>query len=236
MNRIWSLARQLRSYGRLTKIRFAIWRTLRPSLRSLFHGRDVAIVGGSPDLLGQCLGSLIDGHDLVVRLNLLSPVGRERDLGTRTDIRFIGSTLLDKHLPYAPLLTTTKRIITTKKNWAFMKNLNISCFYYPVETPFFSFNWLTDICQGKLKRIRYNRPPRSGIVFLSMLMKYGAPARITLYGFSMSVENAGQVIDYSGSGVSTYDLDRYLINHCDPAIEVNLLQQMKRLGKIGVGT
>lgn len=95
---------------------FVIWRALRPKFHSLFHGRDVTIVCGSPELLGQSLGSLIDVHDLVVRLNLLCPVGREIDLGARTDFRFIGATLLVKHLPCTPLLTWTEQIIVTKKN------------------------------------------------------------------------------------------------------------------------
>jgi hypothetical protein len=204
-------------------------------MNSLFEGKHVAIVAGSPQLVGKGKGREIDGHDLVVRFNLFHPTGRENDLGVRTDVRFVGCTLVDKHMPYISNLMGAEQIITTSKNYSFMKDLDVKCLYFPAFAPILSFDWLAKVCQGKLERVRSNRPPRSGIVFLSMLMKYGAPARITLYGFSMSLVHARQVIDYTAPCISTYDADRYLINHCDPAIEVSLLRQLKQLEKIYVG-
>lgn len=229
------LIRGARYRLRIANAKMYCWRELSSDLHKIFAGKHVAIVAGSPQLIEKGKGREIDSHDLVVRFNLFHPADRENDLGVRTDVRFVGCTLLDKHMPYVSRLMGAGQIVTTMKNYNFMKSLNISCLYYPVETPSFSFDWMAEACQGKLKRICDNRPPRSGMVFLSMLMKYGAPARVTLYGFSMSLEGVRQVIDYAGSGVTTYDPDRYLINHCDPAVEVDLLRQLERLGKVVVG-
>jgi hypothetical protein len=49
--------------------------TLRRFFKRHFSGRRVAIVGGSPDLLGSKKGAYIESHDIVVRINFNNPEG-----------------------------------------------------------------------------------------------------------------------------------------------------------------
>ena len=54
------------------------------------RGKSVIVVGASPSLEGQGLGSFIDGHDLVARINKGFPTtkGIVGDIGSRTDIHY----------------------------------------------------------------------------------------------------------------------------------------------------
>eukprot|EP00899_Mesostigma_viride_P013082 jgi/Mesvir1/21775/Mv04174-RA.1 len=54
-------------------------------------GATCAVVGSSDHMLGCSAGSEIDGHDVVIRLNDAPTVGHERDVGSRTTLRFQGA-------------------------------------------------------------------------------------------------------------------------------------------------
>jgi len=53
------------------------------------QAKDCAIVGSAGKLKGSNLGSVINSHDFVVRMNLAPVRGYEMDVGNRTDIRVI---------------------------------------------------------------------------------------------------------------------------------------------------
>lgn len=55
-------------------------------LNSLLGGKTVAIVGSSPHLEGTGLGSRIDSHEVVIRINDCSPRKRTEDFGSRTTL------------------------------------------------------------------------------------------------------------------------------------------------------
>ena len=50
-----------------------------------FKNKSVVIVGNSKELLNKEMGSIIDGHDIVIRLNHFKIEGYEKYTGTRTD-------------------------------------------------------------------------------------------------------------------------------------------------------
>jgi len=50
-----------------------------------FKNKSVVIVGNSKELLNEEMGSIIDGHDVVIRLNHFKIEGYEKYTGTRTD-------------------------------------------------------------------------------------------------------------------------------------------------------
>ena len=52
--------------------------------------QSIAVVGNSGKLLSQEQGEFIDSHDYVFRCNLAETEGFERNVGTKTDFRFIG--------------------------------------------------------------------------------------------------------------------------------------------------
>ncbi|XP_020111704.1 sialyltransferase-like protein 1, partial [Ananas comosus] len=53
-----------------------------------------AVVGNSGVLLGSGRGDLIDGHELVIRLNNARVHGFARDVGSRTSLAFVNSNIL----------------------------------------------------------------------------------------------------------------------------------------------
>ena len=60
----------------------------------------VAVVGNSPDLLGQGKGEEIDSHDLVVRFNKISAeTAQEEHTGKRTDIWVMSPSTSIEHCP-----------------------------------------------------------------------------------------------------------------------------------------
>ena len=59
------------------------------ALARLFVGRRVAVVGSSGNLLRRGLGTQIDAHDLVIRVNSPVLAGYERDVGVKTSLRVI---------------------------------------------------------------------------------------------------------------------------------------------------
>eukprot|EP00899_Mesostigma_viride_P004709 jgi/Mesvir1/14239/Mv09677-RA.2 len=75
-----------------------------PALRNVFRGlslppkdpilnitgKTCALVGSSDALLGCTMGAEIDAHEVVVRLNDAPTAGFEKNVGSRTDVRFQG--------------------------------------------------------------------------------------------------------------------------------------------------
>ena len=54
-----------------------------------FNNPSIAVVGNSGKLLSEEQGEFIDSHDIVFRCNLAKTEGFEKNVGTKTDFRFI---------------------------------------------------------------------------------------------------------------------------------------------------
>ena len=63
---------------------------------SWISGKSVIIVGPAPTIAGQGLGSWIDSHDVVVRINSGVPHGQDADYGSRTDVIY-HTLFTDRH-------------------------------------------------------------------------------------------------------------------------------------------
>jgi len=61
---------------------------LREDFLRLIQGKRVALVGPAPYLIGRRLGNYINEFDVICRPNCLTPIAREEDYGSRTDIIF----------------------------------------------------------------------------------------------------------------------------------------------------
>lgn len=197
-------------------------------IRDKFSGKSVAIVGGGPELKCLNMGAEIDDHDLVVRLNLLSQEGMERKLGSRTDVRFIGCTLLDAHLNHLAPVVETGVIISTRKNAAVMQRMRINCLFYHRRLPQKAFRLIEKSTGFVLHDEDSLRPPRSGMVFLALLLTLANAKEINLYGFSKSIDSAMNVIDYRNNGITAYDEGKFLMNHCHPRVEIELLRFLEQ--------
>jgi hypothetical protein len=96
------------------------------TIAKFVSGKRVAIVGGSPKIIGTELGEYIDSHDIVVRVNLHWPCPRRlmggdgvarpeinltRDIGNRTDILFHNGNKIGGSLEEVKDLQGLKHVI-----------------------------------------------------------------------------------------------------------------------------
>jgi len=59
-----------------------------PNVKKVFENKRVAIVGPSPHILGKNLGKIIDGYDIVCRVNNIPGKELSKDYGGKTDVLF----------------------------------------------------------------------------------------------------------------------------------------------------
>jgi hypothetical protein len=85
-------------------------------LRNELYNRSVAIVGSSPRLLESEHGDTIDSHDVVIRFNDARTAGLGRHAGCRTDIRFVGCTIKERHEAFFSELEEGSIVITNELN------------------------------------------------------------------------------------------------------------------------
>jgi hypothetical protein len=199
---------------------------LEKTFLSLFKGKSVAIVGGSPDLIGKRLGSIIDDFDVVVRFNLMTPQGLEEDYGNRTDIRFIGCTLLDKHSEFFKKIGSDQYLISTGKNKEFLSGRKKKVFLYHKDLPGQTFRFITKSTGVIVSTSHRKNSPKSGLVLLSLLLRFGQLRTIGTFGFSLKSEDAWSVVDYQKRGVVEYDPEHILKNHCSPDLEIKTLSEL----------
>ncbi len=111
--RIPSVIRTLYWMGRQRTLDVRDWRELTDELA--FNGASVAIVGNAGYLRDAAFGSIIDGHDLVLRMNNFRIDGFETSIGSRTDIfitNFSAHTVdLDR-----PELRSARYILSSRPN------------------------------------------------------------------------------------------------------------------------
>ena len=81
------------AFSKLTTAWYALrqrWLSVRPwsdlALQPPWKGASLAIVGNAGYLRDRSQGTLIDGHDLVLRMNNFQTAGWENCVGTRTDV------------------------------------------------------------------------------------------------------------------------------------------------------
>jgi hypothetical protein len=201
---------------------------LRLFLSQYLHGKTVAIVGSAPSLLENEWGTEIDNHDVVIRLNLMKPEGKENFMGNRTDIRFIGCTLLEKHEADLKKLENETIVITTLKNYPYKHLLSERCFFYEKKLPRKAFRFIASKLNDKSLKHRNIKPPRTGFVCLSMLLKLSSAAKISLYGMSRSLDDSMSRIIYSTGQVNRYDESLMRQNHCEASLEVDVLDLLAK--------
>uniref|UniRef100_A0A671M8N0 ST3 beta-galactoside alpha-2,3-sialyltransferase 1 n=1 Tax=Sinocyclocheilus anshuiensis TaxID=1608454 RepID=A0A671M8N0_9TELE len=82
--------------------------------------RTCAVVGNSANLLGSHYGSLIDFHDVVIRINKSPPKGYERDMGSKTTHRILYPESAVDFDNSTHLVTFTTRHITRYPSTGFI--------------------------------------------------------------------------------------------------------------------
>jgi len=196
------------------------------NLKQIFRNKSVAVVGSASCLFNSTFGKEIDAHDLVVRFNLFNPIGMEENYGSRTDVRFIGCTLLQKHIPFLEKLETNSIVLTTTKNLDFLKNFKFKVYFYDRYEPWRAFELLNNLLDSPFDALRISKPPRTGTVFLSQLLACGVSEKISTFGISSTYEDSVVFTSFSDGKIKKYDMDKLSENHCDLGLEALAIRML----------
>lgn len=201
-------------------------------LNRQFKDKTIVILGNNPSIIGGKLGNKIDKYQLVMRVNLFQNDGFYQDLGTKTDLRFIGATLTSEHDKILAVMPRDEYIITTSKNKNKLTEYNISYISIPRKTPTFTFRFIREVCKDLEINNYPSKPPRSGIVILTLLLRFSNIKNITVYGFSTVIEDTMDSMLATGNDKYKYNEAKYYSNHCNPKIELDLLKELMNKGHV----
>ena len=218
----------------IENIRFVLFQ--RSSFKA-FNEKTVAVVGSSPALLEKHLGPDIDNHDVVVRINLQPTSGKEYFLGARTDYRFIGATMLDEHVHSFDLIKKEKAIIiTSTKNRLFFQKSGVQVIYFPKNMPRKAFGFFSTIIpELKTQLVDGKKPPRSGLVFIMLMLAYSKTKKVNLYGFTRTNHDALRSIHHRQGDIVEQDRTSFFRNHCDPEKEIAILEELNSFKLVSFG-
>ena len=195
------------------------------SLENIFSGKTVAIVGNSPELIGANLGSLIDMHDLVIRVNGGPRIQDAQDFGDKTDCVVLGSTFTDVQKLAHRLtginencifISTSKNKLVLETYFKFKKTI-----YFPMLLPQ-KISKRTEKLLGNKLWDKPFRPPRSGFVAVACLSRYSKSPKISIFGMSKDAVLARKVVNDRSTTVC-YDERVLLGKHCEPAVEIRAM-------------
>ena len=209
------------------KARYLFWKT--------FHGKRVCLVGNAAAIEGLSLGHAIDDCDIVIRFNVALIAEREKTVGTRTDIRFVGVTLHEGwRSPFAEV-PASDPLWTFDKNSAYLRSIRRAFLAVPTEwhhaaLPLFLRRY-PEVYMEPLPL----RPPRSGVAFLLLLLLYGRPREVVLHGFSQHTDQAYEAM-YRARDKRQEDVERLAQAHCDPSVEIVILQKLRDIGILTFGS
>jgi hypothetical protein len=193
--------------------------------RHLFEGKNIAIVGSSPTLIGSNLGEFIDSHDVVLRINGTRRIKNTIDFGRRTDCVFLGANFgtAEKLKERILDIETNCNLISTSKNKTIIDKYfqSQSVFYFPQMLPVKIATKVEQIAKQKLWDKPF-RPPRSGFVAVTSICYYARPKNVSIIGMSKNSVTARTVVDESLL-IKNYDERLLLAKHCEPETEIRAL-------------
>ena len=123
-----------------------------------FKDKNVIVVGNSKELLDDEMGSVIDGYDMIIRLNHFKIEGYEKYTGTRTDGIHMNYILTPREVIHNVLDTNTIKWMGTRDKSRFCSKVGMSRF----DKRVFQYDTKTLPC----------RSPTSGTAVLADIMKY----------------------------------------------------------------
>ena len=202
-------------------------------LRKMFEGKEVAIVGLGPSILVEKYGSKIDSHDIVVHINLIDPNKREEYFGSRTDVRYLGANLRDFNLRELKMLIGKEDVISTSKNKGKRGVPQIAIFHSRSVPIWLTRKFIKEYTFELFGRSKI-QPPRSGVIFVFLLLFLGRPSKISVYGFSVDyIDGSVRVGDKSNTRTS-YSRSDYEKNHCSVELEAEILKHLRRRNAIKI--
>jgi hypothetical protein len=77
---------------------------------------------------------------------------------------------------------------------------------------------------------RTDRPPRSGFISIAAILLLGKPKTMSIFGMSRNATSARKTVNESGI-VEKYDETGLLNCHCDPGVEIEILESLLSIKK-----
>ncbi|MEN9790673.1 MAG: hypothetical protein RLZZ63_331 [Gemmatimonadota bacterium] len=204
------------------------------AFRRTFRNKRLCVVGSAPSLEQHQWGRVIDGYDIVIRFNMATVKGREHAVGSRTDIRFIGLTLRQKWLTYFADVPPHDALWTFDKNARYLRSIQRAFVAIPTELHRHALPLFQRRYPGVYVAAVPTKPPRTGLVFLLLLLLYGKPREVVLYGFSLDEREAYDASYRAKETKSTSAEDRVQA-HCDPRDEIAVLKRLSAHGMVTLG-
>ena len=220
----------LTSFGIIKKlIKILEWQTQKnafiENFQHLFNGKNIAIVGSAPTLIGSNLGEFIDSHDLVVRINGTRRIKNAVDFGERTDYIILGANFASPVKLKNRILDIEAGciLISTSKNKTLLDTFFPAqgVVYFPQMLPIKISMAVEKIAKQKIWDKPF-RPPRSGFVTVTSICNYASPKSVSIIGMSKNSVTARTVVD-EALLVKNYDENLLLAKHCEPEIEIKAL-------------
>ncbi|MFB2549461.1 glycosyltransferase family 29 protein [Ensifer soli] len=190
--------------------------------------RSIAIVGNSPKLLESDHGSLIDGHDVVVRINDGRTDKYERQAGSKTTVRFVGIPIKDRYRAFFAALKEDSTIVTRTANAPILAELG-----WTGETKYIDdYGWIMRHAFRRLTKLipLDNIPqknPRTGILILSMLVNAMLSGKtISLFGFEIAERKGGAEHFYNDGRKFDETLHNWNDFHCPMTYEFDAILKL----------
>lgn len=152
-------------------------------IQKLVNDKSVALVGNGHMMLDNNHGEEIDLYDIVIRCNKGFPKGKEKHLGTKTDILGITTPpapdiILKEFAPkYIIWLCLGLGIKIPDSLESITYSLEYGVYYWP-------------LCS----RLRNNNPS-TGIQLLELIGRHCKPSKMTLYGFDFGLTSSWYASD-----------------------------------------
>ena len=139
-----------------------------PALLASLDGRSVAIVGNAASLLSHRHGALIDGHDVVVRMNMGFPVDPAAQ-GTRFDLWCFSN---DRATLQAPQGFVAPRAVWMSPKFRDRRAGTVDCCFYPIA------DW-------QALHDRLGARPSVGAMTVDLVSR-ASPRQVTVIGFDFN--------------------------------------------------
>jgi hypothetical protein len=195
-------------------------------LEDKLSGKTVALLGNSPNLLLKDQGKYIDEHDIVIRFNDARTEGHEAQTGKKTNVRFFGANMRDRHLEFLKTLPEESILITPYENLEKLDKINLDVTGLRFSVHRGSLRLMdtlldTSLCLSKQKS------PRSGLALLAYLsLPQVGVEKLSIFGMERVYRDKGAEHYFGDGRVMEKLLENYDKWHMSLPEEIELFNSM----------
>jgi hypothetical protein len=196
-------------------------------LRNELYNRSVAIVGSSPRLLESEHGDTIDSHDVVIRFNDARTAGLGRHAGCRTDIRFVGCTIKERHAAFFSNLEEDSVVITKETNRGKIPTAGIRDLKFLAFSIHKNAFALADVVLNSSFADHNSKPPRTGFALLSYILASDVALQgASLFGMERTARKSGRAHFYKDNQSLEHVFKSHHLYHAELEAELTALNMM----------